>query len=99
MERQRQDTSTEDLAVLTQALDLKDAIHVGNSTGAGEVVRYIARHGTKRVAKAVLIGAMPRLMLKTEANPLGTPLEVFDAIRAGVAQFFIDLTMLFHGFN
>ena len=69
----------------SQKLDLKDAIHVGHSTGGGEVARYIGRHGTKRVAKAVLIGAIPPLMLKTPANPAGTPIEVFDQIRAGVA--------------
>ena len=77
-------------------LDLKDAIHVGHSTGGGEVARYIGRHGTKRVAKAVLIGAVPPLMLKTPANPGGLPIEVFDQIRAGVqadrSQFFKDLS-------
>jgi non-heme chloroperoxidase len=77
------DTYADDLAALAGALDLKDAIHLGHSTGAGEVVRYIARHGTKRVAKAVLIGAIPRLMLKSDGNPRGTPLEAFT-IRAGV---------------
>ena len=82
---------------------LKDAIHVGHSTGGGEVARYIGRHGTKRVAKAVLIGAIPPLMLKTEANPGGLPIEVFDQLRAGVAadrsQFFKDLTDPFYGVN
>jgi len=97
------DTYADDLAELVAALDLKDAIHVGHSTGGGEVARYIGRHGTERVAKAVLIGAVPPLMLKTEANPVGLPMEVFDGIRAGVvsdrSQFFKDLTMAFYGFN
>jgi non-heme chloroperoxidase len=97
------DTYADDLAVLVQALDLKNAIHVGHSTGGGEVARYIGRHGTKRVAKAVLIGAVPPLMLKTPANPGGTPMEAFDQIRAGVladrSQFFKDLTMPFYGYN
>ena len=78
------DTYADDLATVVEALDLRDAIHVGHSTGGGEVARYIGRHGTKRVAKAVLIGAVPPLMLKTAANPGGLPLEAFDAIRAGV---------------
>jgi non-heme chloroperoxidase len=86
------DTYADDLAELVTALDLKDAIHVGHSTGGGEVARYIGRHGTGRVAKAVLIGAVPPLMLKTEANPGGLPMEAFDQIRAGVladrSQFF-----------
>ena len=90
------DTYADDLATLAEALDLKDAVHVGHSTGGGEVARYIGRHGTKRVAKAVLIGAVPPLMLKTAANPGGLPMEAFDAIRAGVladrSQFFKDLT-------
>ncbi|HTG81399.1 MAG TPA: alpha/beta hydrolase [Geobacteraceae bacterium] len=97
------DTYADDLAALVEALDLKDAVHVGHSTGGGEVARYIGRHGTKRVAKAVLIGAVPPLMLKTAANPGGTPMEVFDGIRAGVikdrSQFFKDLTMPFYGYN
>jgi non-heme chloroperoxidase len=97
------DTYADDLAKLLEALDLKNAIHVGHSTGGGEVARYIGRHGTKRVAKAVLIGAVPPLMLKTAANPGGLPLEVFDGIRAGVvadrSQFFKDLTMPFYGYN
>ena len=80
------DTYADDLAALVEALDLKNAIHVGHSTGGGEVARYIGRHGTKRVAKAVLIGAIPPLMLKTAANPGGLPIEVFDGIRAGVAR-------------
>jgi non-heme chloroperoxidase len=96
-------TYADDLAALVKELDLKDAIHVGHSTGGGEVARYIARHGTKRVAKAVLIGAVPPLMLKTAANPGGVPMEVFDQIRAGVladrSQFFKDLTMPFYGYN
>lgn len=97
------DTYADDLAALTEALDLKDAVHIGHSTGGGEVARYIGRHGTQRVAKAVLIGAVPPIMLKTEANPGGLPMEVFDGIRAGVAsnrsQFYIDLTMPFYGYN
>ncbi len=97
------DTYADDLATLTEALDLKNAIHVGHSTGGGEVARYIGRHGTKRVAKAVFIGAVPPLMLKTAANPGGLPMEVFDQIRAGVradrSQFFKDLTVPFYGAN
>jgi non-heme chloroperoxidase len=97
------DTYADDLAALVNALDLRDAVHVGHSTGGGEVARYIGRHGTDRVAKAVLIGAVPPLMLKTAANPGGLPMEVFDQIRAGVladrSQFFKDLTMPFYGFN
>ena len=97
------DTYADDLAELVEALDLKDAIHVGHSTGGGEVARYIGRHGTKRVAKAVLISAIPPLMLKTEANPGGLPIEAFDQLRAGVqadrSQFFIDLAEPFYGFN
>src|ERR1700759_996835 len=91
------DTYADDLAELFEALDLKDAIHVGHSTGGGEVARFIGRHGTKRVAKAVLISAIPPLMLKTEKNPEGLPLNVFDGLRASTAanraQFFLDLTM------
>jgi non-heme chloroperoxidase len=97
------DTYADDLAALVETLDLKNAIHVGHSTGGGEVARYIGRHGTKRVAKAVLIGAVPPLMLKTAANPGGLPMEVFDGIRAGVladrSQFFKDLTLPFYGYN
>ena len=97
------DTYADDLAELVAALDLHDAIHVGHSTGGGEVARYIGRHGTKRVAKAVLIGAVPPLMLKTEANPGGLPMEAFDQIRAGVladrSQFFKDLSTPFYGAN
>ncbi|MGC2289082.1 MAG: alpha/beta hydrolase [Thermoplasmata archaeon] len=97
------DTYSDDLAALSRALDLKDAVHVGHSTGGGEVARYIGRHGTKRVAKAVLIGAVPPLMVKTAANPGGLPIEAFDQIRAGVladrSQFFKDLTGAFYGAN
>ncbi len=97
------DTYADDLAKLVEALDLRDAIHVGHSTGGGEVARYIGRHGTARVAKAVLISAVPPLMLKTEANPDGTPIEAFDQIRAGVladrSQYWKDLSMPFYGFN
>ena len=97
------DTYADDLAELVTALDLKDAIHVGHSTGGGEVARYISRHGTKRVAKAVLISSVPPLMLKTPANPGGLPLAVFDQIRAGVvadrSQFWKDLSVPFYGYN
>jgi non-heme chloroperoxidase len=97
------DTYADDLAALTEALDVRDAVHVGHSTGGGEVVRYIARHGTGRVAKAVLIGAIPPLMVRTSANPGGLPLDVFDGIRASVladrSQFFKDLSMPFYGAN
>jgi non-heme chloroperoxidase len=97
------DTYADDLATLVETLDLKKAIHVGHSTGGGEVARYIGRHGTKRVAKAVLIGAVPPLMLKTAANPGGLPMEAFDQIRAAVladrAQFFKDLSAPFYGAN
>jgi non-heme chloroperoxidase len=97
------DTYADDLAELTRALDLRGAVHVGHSTGGGEVARYIGRHGTHRVSKAVLISSVPPLMLKTPANPGGLPLEEFDKIRAGVAadrsQFFKDLSLPFYGFN
>ncbi len=97
------DTYADDLAELVEALDLKDAVHVGHSTGGGEVARYIGRHGTARVAKAVLISAIPPLMLKTDANPEGTPIEVFDEIRKGVetdrGQYFKDLSAPFYGAN
>jgi non-heme chloroperoxidase len=97
------DTYADDLAQLVEKLDLNDAIHVGHSTGGGEVARYIGRHGTKRVAKAVLIGAVPPLMLKTEANPGGLPMNAFDQIRTAVltdrAQFFKDLGAPFYGAN
>ena len=97
------DTYADDLATLVEKLDLKNAIHVGHSTGGGEVARYIGRHGTKRVAKAVLIGAVPPLMLKTAANPGGLPIDAFNQIRAGVladrSQFFMDLSVPFYGAN
>jgi non-heme chloroperoxidase len=97
------DTYADDLAALVEALDLKDAIHVGHSTGGGEVARYIGRHGTTRVAKAVLIGAIPPLMLKTAANPGGMPIEAFDQIRAAAladrTQFFKDISLPFYGYN
>jgi non-heme chloroperoxidase len=96
-------TYADDLAALIENLDLQDAVHVGHSTGGGEVARYIGRHGTKRVARAVLISAVPPLMLKTAANPTGLPIEVFDQLRASVqadrAQFFIELSDPFYGFN
>jgi len=97
------DTYADDLATLVEALDLRDAVHVGHSTGGGEVARYIGRHGTRRVAKAVLIGAVPPLMLRTAANPGGLPMEAFDDIRARViadrSQFFRDLSAPFYGAN
>lgn len=97
------DTYADDLAALVEELNLNDAIHVGHSTGGGEVARYIGRHGTKRVAKAVLIGAIPPLMVKTPANPVGTPIDVFDQLRKGVitdrSQFWFDLSLPFYGFN
>jgi len=93
----------DDLAAVIETLDLRNVTLVGHSTGGGEVVRYIGRHGTKRVAKAVLIAAVPPLMLKTAANPEGLPLEVFDSIRAGVfkdrSQFYKDLAIQFYGAN
>ena len=96
-------TYADDLAALVEELDLRDAIHVGHSTGGGEVARYIGRHGTGRVAKAVLIGAITPLMVKTPANPEGTPIEAFDEIRAAVqadrSQYFKDLTTAFYGAN
>jgi len=96
-------TYADDLAELTAALDLRDAIHIGHSTGGGEVTRYIGRHGTKRVAKAILIGAIPPLMLQTDKNPGGLPIAVFDQLRASMltdrAQFFKDLSAPFYGAN
>jgi non-heme chloroperoxidase len=97
------DTYADDLAELTAALDLKGAIHVGHSTGGGEVTRYIGRHGSSRVSKAVLIGAIPPLMLKTPSNPLGLPIAEFDKLRAAVqadrSAFWRDLSMPFYGYN
>jgi non-heme chloroperoxidase len=97
------DTYADDLARLVEALSLQDAVHVGHSTGGGEVARYIARHGSKRVAKAVLIGAVPPLMLKTDKNPGGLPKKVFDDIRGGVvsdrSKFFKNLAVPFYGYN
>lgn len=96
-------TYADDLAELVQHLDLRDVIHVGHSTGGGEVARYIGRHGTERVAKAVLIGAVPPLLVKTPSNPNGLPMEVFDQIREGVrkdrAQYFKDFSIPFYGAN
>lgn len=96
-------TYADDLATLVEQLDLRNAIHVGHSTGGGEVARYVGRHGTKRMAKAVLIGAVPPLMLKTAANPIGTPMEAFDQIRQAVlsdrSQFWKDLSIPFYGAN
>jgi len=97
------DTYADDLLAVVEALDLKNAVHVGHSTGGGEVARYIGRHGTKRVAKAVLISAIPPLMLKTPANPGGLPIEVFDQLRASLqadrSQFWKDLSAPFYGAN
>ncbi|WNG18578.1 alpha/beta fold hydrolase [Cystobacter fuscus] len=97
------DTYADDLAQLTAALGLEKAVHVGHSTGGGEVTRYIGRHGTSRVAKAVLIGAVPPIMLKTDWHPNGLPMDVFDGIRAGVrgdrSSFIKELSIAFYGFN
>src|SRR5450432_2737018 len=97
------DTYADDLAALTEKLDLKNAIHVGHSTGGGEVARYIGRHGSKRVAMAVLISAVPPLMLKTAANPGGLAMEVFDGLRTDYVknrpQFYKDITLPFYGYN
>jgi non-heme chloroperoxidase len=97
------DTYADDLATLVQSLDLKDAIHVGHSTGGGEVARYIGRYGTERVAKIVLIGAIPPLLVKTEGNPNGLSPEVVDQLLGGIkadrAQFFRDFSIPFYGFN
>ena len=96
-------TYADDLAALTEKLDLKNAIHVGHSTGGGEVARYIGRHGSKRVAVAVLVSAVPPLMLKTDKNPGGLPISVFDNLRAQLAanrpQFYEELTLPFFGYN
>jgi non-heme chloroperoxidase len=97
------DTYADDLSELINALDLKKIVMVGHSTGGGEVTRYMGRHGTKRVAKAILISAIPPLMLKTPDNPGGLPIEAFDAIRAGVtsdrSQYYQDLSLAFYGAN
>lgn len=97
------DTYADDLAVLFEMLDLKNVIMVGHSTGGGEVARYLGRHGQKRVAKAVLISSVPPLMLKTDKNPTGSPMSVFDDLRAGYAanrpQFYWDITLPFYGYN
>jgi len=97
------DQYADDLADLVNALDLRDMVMVGHSTGGGEVTRYIRRHGTSRVSKAVLVSAVPPLMLKTEANPKGTPIDAFDQIRKSVfdnrSQFWLDLTLPFYGYN
>jgi non-heme chloroperoxidase len=97
------DGYADDLAAVIEALDLKDAILVGHSTGGGEVARYIGRHGTKRVAKAVLIAAVPPIMLKSAANPEGLPMEVFDSMRSSItkdrSQFYKDLAIQFYGAN
>ena len=96
-------TYAADVAELAAALDLKDAIHVGHSTGGGEVARYVARHGKGRVSKAVLISAVPPVMIKSERNPGGLPREVFDGIREGTgyrrSQFYMELTLPFYGYN
>ena len=97
------DTYADDLATLFEALDLKNAVMVGHSTGGGEVARYLGRHGSKRVSKAVLVSAVPPVMVKSEKNPGGLPIEVFDGIRAGMlndrSQFFRDLSLPFFGYN
>src|SRR5689334_7409968 len=97
------DTYADDLAALFEALDIQNAIMVGHSTGGGEVARYLGRHGSKRVAKAVLISSIPPLMLKTEKNPGGLPRSVFDGLRAQLAanrpQFYKDITLPFYGYN
>jgi len=97
------DTYADDLATLVESLDLKDAIHIGHSTGGGEVARYIGRHGTKRVAKAVLISAVPPGLVKSPANPGGMPIELFDGLRAAIAadrtKFWKDFCESFYGYN
>jgi len=97
------DTYAADAAAVVSHLDLRDAVHIGHSTGGGEVARYVAKHGGDRVAKAVLISAVPPLMLKTDANPGGLPIEVFDGLRAGLSadrsQFYQDISAPFYGAN
>jgi non-heme chloroperoxidase len=97
------DTYADDLATLVEKLELKNVIHIGHSTGGGEVTRFLGRHGTRNVAKVVLISAIPPMLLKTESNPGGIPIDVFDQIRAGIlndrSQFFMDLSVPFYGFN
>src|ERR1700754_2750764 len=97
------DTYADDLAALVEALDVRNAVHVGHSTGGGEVTRYIGRHGTSRVAKAVLIGAVPPILVKTPANPDGIPVEVFDGLRASLfddrSQFYREFALMFYGAN
>jgi non-heme chloroperoxidase len=97
------DTYAADVAAVVQALDLKNAIHIGHSTGGGEVIRYVAKHGKGRVAKAVIISAIPPMLLKSEKNPDGLPMAVFDQLRDGTAfhrsKFYQDITMPFYGFN
>ena len=97
------DTYAADVAALTEKLDLRNAIHIGHSTGGGEVARYVAQHGKGRVAKAVLISAVPPIMVKSDKNPGGLPIDVFDQIREGTAkhrsQFYQDITLPFYGFN
>jgi non-heme chloroperoxidase len=101
--RNDMDGYADDLAAVIEALDLRDACLIGHSTGGGEVARYIGRYGTKRVRKAVLLSAVPPLMLKTPANPEGLPMEVFDNLRKGIAedrsQFYKDLAIMFYGAN
>lgn len=97
------DTYAADVAEIAEALDLKNAVHIGHSTGGGEVTRYVARHGKGRVDKAVLISAIPPGLLKSDKNPDGVPMEVFDGLRDGTgnhrAQFYQDITMPFYGYN
>ena len=97
------DTYADDLLVLFEALDLKDAVMIGHSTGGGEVARFLGRHGASRVAKAVLVSAVPPVMVKSDANPIGTPIEAFDGLRASLAanraQFYRDITVPFYGYN
>ena len=97
------DTYAADVAALAERLDLRDSIHIGHSTGGGEVIRYVARHGKGRVSKAVIISAIPPMLLKSDKNPDGLPMEVFDQLRNGTSyhrsQFYQDITMPFYGFN